>query len=74
MQTNAKFLGLVRMWKEDEEYRWASDMSEHVPERAIEAEHYRGDDGKDVLYINWGDSGEFIYDAVGVCDPPCPDG
>jgi hypothetical protein len=64
MQENAKFLGTVRFWKDGEVYRWAAPSSERVPANAIEAEHYRGKDGKDVLYVDFGDSGQFYHDAV----------
>jgi hypothetical protein len=64
MQANAKFLGTVHVWKDGDVCRWSPLSSDHAPENAIEAEHYRGEDGKDVLYVDYGDSGQFYYDAV----------
>ena len=62
MQSNAKFLGMVRVWKDGDEWKWAP-IGKWAAEGAITAKRYRGPDG-DVIYVEHGDNGEYIRGAV----------
>ena len=62
MQTPAKFLGMVRVWQDGEQWRWCP-VGKWAPEDAVTAKRYRVD-GEDVISIEYGDSGEFIRGAV----------
>jgi hypothetical protein len=56
--TNAKFLGMVRVWKDGEQWRWVP-VGKWAPEHAEIAKRFRAD-GEEVLYIERGASGEFV--------------
>ena len=57
----AKFLGMVRVWQEGEQWRWAP-VGEWAPEHAVIAKRYRTE-GEEIISIEHGDSGEFLRGA-----------
>ena len=57
-----EFLGTVRVWKDGDQWRWAP-AGEWAPDNAQTAERHRDGDFE-VIYIDHGDSGEFIRGAV----------
>ena len=63
MQSPAKFLGYVRVWKQDDQWRWC-DVGECAPEDAELGDRYRGPDGEDVIYVKRGGEGEYVRGAV----------
>ena len=62
MSSDDKFLGMVRVWRDGEEWRWLP-VGKWAPEDAVIAKRYRVD-GEDVISIEHGASGEFIRGAV----------
>lgn len=62
MQREAKLLGMVRVWREGDAYKWAA-ADNPAPENAVLGERLQTDDGE-VLYIERTGSGEFIRGAV----------
>ena len=62
MHSSAKFLGLVRVWRDGEQYKWVP-AGQWAPEHAELAKRLREGD-EDVLWIERTGAGEFIRGAV----------
>jgi hypothetical protein len=62
MQSEAKLLGFVRVWHDGEVWRWVP-AGKWAPEHAELAKRLQTPD-EEVIYIERGDSGEFVRGAV----------
>lgn len=62
MNRVAKQLGMVRIWKDGDDWHFVP-VSQWAPENA-EIGRWMRDNGEDVIYIDRGASGEFIRGAV----------
>jgi hypothetical protein len=62
MQCEAKFLGMVRIWRDGEQYKWVP-VGKWAPEHAELAKRLQTG-AEEVLYIDRGAAGEFIRGAV----------
>ena len=63
MQTPAKSLGYVRVWKDGDQWRWCP-VGKWAPEEAELGDRYRTEDGEDVINVQNGTEGRIIRGAV----------
>jgi hypothetical protein len=63
----AKFLGMVRVWREGDLWKWVPADSP-APENAVLGERLQTDD-EEVIYILRDDGGDFIRGAVKEREP-----
>ena len=63
MHTVGKFLGMVRVWRDGDQWKWVP-VGKWAPEDAVIAKRYRDNDG-DVILLERSDAqGEFVRGAV----------
>jgi hypothetical protein len=62
MNTAGKFLGMARVWRDGDQWKWVP-VGKWAPEDAVIAKRYRVD-GEDVIAVEHGGDGEFVRGAV----------
>ena len=62
MQTVGKFLGMVRVWRDGEQWKWVP-VGQWAPEEAVIAKRYKVD-GEEIIAIENGGYGQFVRGAV----------
>ena len=63
MQTPAKHLGRVRVWKDGEQWKW-TPADNSAPANALLGDRYADPNGGDVIYVKRGGEGEYIRGAA----------
>jgi hypothetical protein len=62
MQTPSRFLGMVRVWRDGEQWKWVP-VGQWAPVEAVIAKRYRAD-GEEIIAIEDGGAREFVRGAV----------
>jgi hypothetical protein len=63
MQSPAKHLGYVRVWRDGDQWRWCP-VGKWAPEEAELGDRYRTEDGEEVINIQSGTEARLIRGAV----------